>query len=353
MRGWSKGRIPWPLGHPGGKYQGRNSFIVCGDLVRAIQSEANVAVQYWWGVQEKKVTVWRRALGVGASTDGTHRLRHEAEMTPERLAMWRKAQTKAVSFDVMEKRREVAEIRGYYRSNALPWPEENVALLGTMSDRLLGLKLGLATEVVNTYRRKLGIPAFHEEQGIRTAWAGNRIPLSKTKFRERRITMGLTQTQVAERAGMIAERLHYYEKIDGRWVNRQTLESLAEALECNPAEIVHDGWDLDNLPAYPVDRNGVSLTAEQIHPLKHGPYAAPDVKVGDSLVCQLRGRQIVKKFSDGPIPWPMADGPGNSYIVCGDLVRAIQNEANHSVAYWWGVMTHTVTRWRRALDITK
>jgi hypothetical protein len=40
-----------------------------------------------------------------------------------------------------------------------------------------------------------------------------------------------------------------------------------------------------------------------------------------------------------------------SPILCGDLVRAVQQESALAVAYHWGVCHNVVTRWRAALQV--
>lgn len=45
--------------------------IVAGDLVRALYTESNIAVQYWFGATESMVTRWRRALNVPRHNKGT------------------------------------------------------------------------------------------------------------------------------------------------------------------------------------------------------------------------------------------------------------------------------------------
>ncbi len=62
------------------------SPILCGDLIRAVRVESEIAVAHHWGVNENTVSLWRRALGVPAVTNGTRRLLIEkaAEtLTPE------------------------------------------------------------------------------------------------------------------------------------------------------------------------------------------------------------------------------------------------------------------------------
>ncbi len=75
--GWSDAPIAWPLGerHKRGHGQNRKrGIVVAGDLVRAIETEAEIAVAHWWGVNECVVRLWRRSLGVGMMTLGTTKL---------------------------------------------------------------------------------------------------------------------------------------------------------------------------------------------------------------------------------------------------------------------------------------
>jgi hypothetical protein len=65
----------------------------------------------------------------------------------------------------------------------------------------------------------------------------------------------------------------------------------------------------------------------------------------------------VVRFSDGRIPWPVArndlnGGRGHgTYVLCGDLIKALRLESNQAIQYWWGVGVATVVRWRRSLDV--
>jgi hypothetical protein len=63
----------WPL------VGGRPRPVLCGDLLKALRQEAAIAVVYWWGVDRRAVTRWRRALGVGPSTPGTTEFRSAAK----------------------------------------------------------------------------------------------------------------------------------------------------------------------------------------------------------------------------------------------------------------------------------
>ena len=96
----------------------------------------------------------------------------------------------------------------------------------------------------------------------------------------------------------------------------------------------------------------LDMKLEAHQELMHGPYVAPTVRVGQELDCEMRGKLTVRRFSQGPIAWPMGhpggqDGGRHSYIVCGDLVRAVQGESSQAVQHWWGVSEAVVTRWRK------
>lgn len=80
--GWTVAPISWPRR----KKTGRASLILCGDLVRAVQTESSEAVAHWWGVGVTKVWMWRRALGVGRVTDGTRKLLQERTGVPPEAA---------------------------------------------------------------------------------------------------------------------------------------------------------------------------------------------------------------------------------------------------------------------------
>jgi hypothetical protein len=89
VTGFSDSRIPWPKGrvkrrHVHGqelRSGGPGGLIVFGALAEAVRRESNQAVAYWFGVNPNTVTVWRKALEVRRTNEGTHELRraHGAE----------------------------------------------------------------------------------------------------------------------------------------------------------------------------------------------------------------------------------------------------------------------------------
>jgi hypothetical protein len=84
--------------------------------------------------------------------------------------------------------------------------------------------------------------------------------------------------------------------------------------------------------------------------LLNGPYKQPVVGSDGFLVCKIRGRVRVGSWSQGPIPWPLEEQWG-AYILCGDLVRAVENEPAAAVVRQWGVGEMTVTNWRKRLNV--
>jgi nucleotide-binding universal stress UspA family protein len=106
VTGYSDARIPWPVGRRPGR--GPRGLVLFGDLARAVRRESAQAVEYWFGVGPWKVWHWRKALGVGPTNDGTHRLRSDWQQEPWAKRARRKAVAKAADPD---RRRKIAEAR--------------------------------------------------------------------------------------------------------------------------------------------------------------------------------------------------------------------------------------------------
>jgi hypothetical protein len=85
-----------------------------------------------------------------------------------------------------------------------------------------------------------------------------------------------------------------------------------------------------------------------------GPYRPPVYSVGTVLHDEYRGDLKVEATSDAPIPWPAASykkGRRGAMlpILCGDLVRAVCEEDELTVAHYWGVSYYMVEAWKRAI----
>jgi hypothetical protein len=97
--------IPWPIGKRG---RGRHTLIVYKGLAKAVRRESELAICHWWGVCPTTVWKWRKALGVGFSNEGTHRLRHDYTNEPWAAEVWGKAHSMARDPD---RCRKIAEAR--------------------------------------------------------------------------------------------------------------------------------------------------------------------------------------------------------------------------------------------------
>jgi hypothetical protein len=96
--------IPWPIGKRGRA----KGLVVYAGLADAVRRESAQAVAHWWGVTPQTVGVWRKALGVGALTEGTRRLKRDHALEPGIAAARVKAVAEAGD---PERRRKIAESR--------------------------------------------------------------------------------------------------------------------------------------------------------------------------------------------------------------------------------------------------
>jgi hypothetical protein len=173
---------------------GRPILILCGDLVRAVERESEMALLHWWGVSTTTVTKWRKALNVVRVNEGTRELfsrwghetlsrediarkRLEAVKSPERAAKSGAARrgkalsevTRAAISKAKEGQKHSAESRhkmseSQKRRVRAPrgssFEPEVTALLGTMPDREVAGRTGLTEAAVVSRRRVLKIAAF-------------------------------------------------------------------------------------------------------------------------------------------------------------------------------------------------
>jgi hypothetical protein len=191
VKGISDAPIPWPVARRGI----RHFPIVCGDLVRALRTESEMAVAYHWGVHDATVSKWRQAFGIAPMTNGSRRLRIEwaadiftAEFRAKgREAMQRPDVRAKLSASRKERRPHPNTIEACRRlgkrpksdawkralserskrmwehpeAHGLPprrqWLDDELALLGTNSDQEVAKALGLRVSVVKRKRLMLGI----------------------------------------------------------------------------------------------------------------------------------------------------------------------------------------------------
>ena len=87
-----------------------------------------------------------------------------------------------------------------------------------------------------------------------------------------------------------------------------------------------------------------------------GTYRTPPVRVGTVLSCECRHCDvIIVGYTDAKIAWPVGRRKGgggrDSLVVFGDLIKAIRQESNQAVAFWFGVIPRSVSRCRKALGV--
>jgi len=179
---WTDARISWPRCRSPEHPKGGSGLLVCEELARAIRNESETAIAYWWGVNPCTVVRWRKALGV-ARTDpaGSRRLIQAA------------AQAGA---DGIKKKVFTEEEIEVSRQNALKnnlgqnlwhgyhgplWTEEQLALLGTLSDRKVAKKIGRSVNGVRIMRQRLGIPNAFDGRRRDSNTTGRERPARKGK----------------------------------------------------------------------------------------------------------------------------------------------------------------------------
>jgi len=83
-----------------------------------------------------------------------------------------------------------------------------------------------------------------------------------------------------------------------------------------------------------------------------GQYQTPRFRLGQKVLCELRGQVVISGQTDAPIPWPIGKaGRHHALVLYAGLADAVRREAALAVAYWWGVCHHTVWKWRKALGV--
>jgi hypothetical protein len=229
VRRFSDGPIPWPRARfPG------NPFVICGDLVRALRQESEIAVAHWWGVSPYGVWRWRTALKIPRLTDGTRRLftDHSRKTLVGRVAA---ARSVTVRNRISRRRYEQGEPSPFERE----WSGLDDNLMGRYSDAEVAARIGCSVGAVQRRRTKLGIPAANP------VWPAHRkakLPsVSGEAVLLRRLALGLTQEQVGGRAGLSVVCISQLERGISKRAKPATLERLSKALECSADALTHRG----------------------------------------------------------------------------------------------------------------
>ena len=101
------------------------------------------------------------------------------------------------------------------------------------------------------------------------------------------------------------------------------------------------------------------MSTDPRHQLLFGPYRSRRLHVGDVSTCLVReGDVIITLWAAAPISWPRCrsvERPlgGSGLLVDEELARAVMNESEAAVCYWWRASVSTVRWWRRTLGVTR
>jgi len=190
VAGFRFGLIPWPTA----KWPNSRPVILCGDLVKAVRCESELAVAHHFGVSVSTAKMWRRMLGVPRVTEGSHRLWHDiaTTRTDNRIerARWNSKQPTALAklsaslkgriqspstiaavSKAAKRPRSAAwkaKMAAYWRQRGHPvgnpegrfWTAAEDALLGTARDAVVGKQINRTAQAVADRRGKLGVAAF-------------------------------------------------------------------------------------------------------------------------------------------------------------------------------------------------
>ena len=227
--GWSNGPLRWPLCRV--RRGGRASLILFADLARAVEVESATAVALAWGVCTMTVTCWRQSLDVKSINAGTSARMTRLMplvMSAEQIALGReRASDLALHVQTEATKRARGHIAG-----KRTWTPAQVAQMGVVPDEKIAAQIGCHARTVSAERNRRGIASIQ---------CGGTLPdlqtLDGARVRGRRLHLGLSQKIVAHRFGCQPCRISHIENGRSMKVTQATLDNLARALGCAPADL--------------------------------------------------------------------------------------------------------------------
>jgi hypothetical protein len=157
---WTAAPIPWP------RYRrlecgGGSGLLVTEELVRAIRTESGKALQHWFGISEHTVTSWRKAFSVSQwGTEGSRQLHRELSERGAETTRGQKQTAQHVLQRVLTRR--AYGVKPPNRWAETGWKPEELALLDTMPDEELALRIGRTANAVRIARNRRGIPSARD-----------------------------------------------------------------------------------------------------------------------------------------------------------------------------------------------
>jgi len=99
-----------------------------------------------------------------------------------------------------------------------------------------------------------------------------------------------------------------------------------------------------------MSKKQVATVYDSTYRLRAGPYVSPEARIGDTLKDEWASEKVAG-FTEAPIPWPACIHKGKLIpILTGDLVRAILEEPEGAVAYYFGVTQRCIKLWKQTLS---
>ncbi|MBI5725557.1 MAG: helix-turn-helix transcriptional regulator [Planctomycetes bacterium] len=187
------------------------------DSLLGTQSDWKLAKK--WGISVHTVIGRRQRLKILSFKSQRSKIPDESllgtEMDKVLAKKW------GLTWAIVQQRRLKLGIPSYKSSHQPHIPDK---LLGTMSDEALAAKLGLASSgSVSWRRKKLGVPSFIDS---------NRVVISPGKLLACRKHAGLTQKQVATRAGLSLSFYCVMERGRRKMTLKSSAERFARVLHC-------------------------------------------------------------------------------------------------------------------------
>jgi hypothetical protein len=242
--GLSDGRIQWPYV----RRRGARSLILFGALCRAVMLESEVAVAYHWGVSASVVSHWRRALGVSRDTPGTKRLAKHYMAKLETISKSPEVR-RAKSIGMKRKIRQGT----WHPASGRAFTAEEIALLGTGSDRAIALALGRHTKTIHWKRNELGIPPYRDPERA-----------NPRRFTAREIKLLGTDSDEAIATALGRNRSMITTKRIALGIPSSLAKKGEDHRPFTPKEIALLGTDTDPAIARSLDRNPVVIRWKRV-----------------------------------------------------------------------------------------
>lgn len=232
--GWSEGPLPWPQCH----INGPRSLILFEDLARAVAIESRLAVALAWGVSGVSVSKWRNSLEVeranaGAVARWTSNIKSVISTAQNKVGLER-----AHALATRVKAEATKRARG--TTGKRIWTREQIAWMGQLTDTEIASRIGCHRKTVEKERHHRDIPRLASAR-----YTSGFTRIDTARVQARLIELGIDQVQLARRYGCSFPVINAIHRGKKTRVTTETLDKLARALECSPANLLATDDDDD------------------------------------------------------------------------------------------------------------